>query len=992
MIAAGGDGWSAEPRRGEGAACDERGEMLGAQPGREADAERAFRDAITAGHLTARRDLALLVGAQAGREAEAEAILSDAIAAGDDLAWNALGTLLGGDPTRWREAEVAYGEAIAAGTTVASNNLGLLLARQPGREREAEAAFRDAIGPECPDAYNNLGWLIAAQPGREGEAETILRRGVLAGSVLAMHNLAWVLARQPGREQDAEQAFRRAIDAGCVRVWNSLGWFLATQPGREDDAEAAYRTAIAASQTRALHNLGVLLARQAGREAEAEALFREAIAAGDTRGWSALGLLLRAQPGRRDEAEAAFREAVAAGEPDAQASLAELLGERHEAVDAGDDVTAEERLQRQIGDSEVVIARIASGTRELAGRRALALALMDKGVALDALGRHAEAIAVYDVVVAQFAADGDAQIAWRVAWALVDKGLALEKLDRPHDAIGAYDEALARIVELPDPEEHLFACASLNRCSALCATGRYQEAIEASALALDHFDARPGDDPEARDRRARVLMLKSRAHQEAGDHHAALMTYDEVLERFSGEEAPDPRRRVAWAMFHRGELLYLDGRHADALQAADTLLDRFGASSDDDERRCLHRALGLKADALRWLDRDAEALVVYGTTYALGERLRTELDEPVYVGWSIRTLLEKASTLQALERRAEAVVAREEAFALIEPPPPEWLHEHVGLALISQAGDLDALGEHDRAAQVPVTTRALLGDADEPDEAAQAARPSDERLAQLLADTLAGDCFEHFTAAAEDRPRELFGARAATLYGETAPVLAGLAHDEDPDEAPIAATLLVRGIADAYALLSRRAPIAEEVRCGLPTRARVGLAISMSGLGVWAENLGQPLPALVVADEDEDQAWETIDAVRAATDQLELDRAALAQFCARLLRTSDVVATILSTRHGRDILRTDSMRDQAGAEIEQGLRWLNLVEQCEPDAMPPIVTMLLIAQSWHVAGWTEAPRHAEWFPSRAFLREILEAPDGLRELTDEAVEFPAWLR
>jgi YD repeat-containing protein len=93
------------------------GWLLSKQPGREDEAEAAYREAITTGDTNARFNLGWLLSKQPGREAEAEAAYREAITTGDSDAWNNLGWLLSEQPGRDEEAEAAY----AAFSSQASN-------------------------------------------------------------------------------------------------------------------------------------------------------------------------------------------------------------------------------------------------------------------------------------------------------------------------------------------------------------------------------------------------------------------------------------------------------------------------------------------------------------------------------------------------------------------------------------------------------------------------------------------------------------------------------------------------------------------------------------------------------------------------------------------------------------------------------------------------------------------------------------------------------
>jgi tetratricopeptide (TPR) repeat protein len=651
---------------------------------------------------------------------------------------------------------------------------------------------------------------------------------------------------------------------------------------------------------------------------------------------------------------------------------------------------SDERSRRRIENSNEVIARIASDTSDLMRRRELALALMDKALALDALGRYDEVLAICDRVVAHFGGDDDAEIARRVGWAFVDKAIALEHLDRPADAVVEYDEALRRIAAMADAPEALLVAALLNKSDALRTLKRHEEALEACSVAVRQCADAAHGDPDRRNRLAWALMKTARTHRDAGEQDAAVAVYDEVLERFDGDDDARVRRRVGWALVRKADLLYAGGRHEAALQSADALLGRVGESTDHRDRRCVHAALRVKGDALRCLGREAEAVVIYASAIALADQLADGLADREYVEWSARDLLETANALSGLGRGEQEVAARDAAFALLEPPAPAWLHELLGRALVFQTVALENLGEAERAAQVPNTARALLGGPVEADDAPEGTRPCDARLAELLAETLASDCFEHFASRAQDRPRETYAARAVALYRETLPVLIGLPQADEEHDAPAThAIMALRSIADGYALLSRDRPINDSDASALPSPARMAVAVSTSGLDQWAEDHGHPLPPLAA---DEAQALDSIRQPREAPDASEADLEAFARSFVNKLRVYDMIAAIRSARGGRDVLRGATMRDDAMDYFEDCLRWINWLPQREPDAIMAGLAMLLIAQSWHVAAWTERPLHDEWFPSRAFLREFVAAPDGLSRLAEEGVELPGWMQ
>ena len=362
-------------RDGKATSYYELGTYLSRQPGREAEAEQTFRDAIKAGGYSgsAYAGLGQLLAKQPGREAEAEQTFRDAISAGGkDLGNHGLGRLLAKQPGREAEAEQTFRDAISAGFGFAYYDLVDLLVDQPGREQEAERVIRatlhmalnkksfDTITHGHANMFQQLGILLARQPGREAEAEQAFQDAVKLGYTQSYHALGLFLARQPGREAEAEQAFQDSIKLGYTSSYSNLGDLLARQPGREAEAEQAYLDAVKFGDSKAAlmkllpsfseqsgreveaeqlsrvaiqkgvpewgyYFLGIALVRQPGREAEAEQAFREAIIAGNQWTYYNLGLLLADQPGRETEAKQALRQAIDAGVMEAYKGLIGLL-------------------------------------------------------------------------------------------------------------------------------------------------------------------------------------------------------------------------------------------------------------------------------------------------------------------------------------------------------------------------------------------------------------------------------------------------------------------------------------------------------------------------------------------------------------------------------------------------------------------------------------------------------------------------------------------
>ena len=112
----------------------------------------------------------------------------------------------------------------------------------------------------------------------------------------------------------------------------------------------------------------------------------------------------------------------------------------------------------------------------------VARALFNKGSRLGVLGRSEEEIAVYDDVVARFEQEPTPGVQEVVAMALVNKGLSLEARGDHDKAIEACIEALAH-----DPTEAIAAAAYYTRAMALFALHRWDDALQVLDDALARF-------------------------------------------------------------------------------------------------------------------------------------------------------------------------------------------------------------------------------------------------------------------------------------------------------------------------------------------------------------------------------------------------------------------------------------------------------------------------------------------------------------------------
>jgi tetratricopeptide (TPR) repeat protein len=173
----------------------------------------------------------------------------------------------------------------------------------------------------------------------------------------------------------------------------------------------------------------------------------------------------------------------------------------------------------------------------------LAMALVNKGFALWALGRHREAIDCYNEAIGIFrrlVEEGRVELENDLASALVNKGNALSDLGRHGEAIDYYDEAIGiyrRLVEEGRVElENDLAGALVNKGVALRNLGRHGEAIDCyeEAIGIYWRLVEVEGRKELENDLASALVNKGVALSELGRHSEALQCYDEGIGLWEG--------------------------------------------------------------------------------------------------------------------------------------------------------------------------------------------------------------------------------------------------------------------------------------------------------------------------------------------------------------------------------------------------------------------------------------------------------------------------
>jgi len=230
----------------------------------------------------------------------------------------------------------------------------------------------------------------------------------------------------------------------------------------------------------------------------------------------------------------------------------------------------------------------------------------NRGIALDRLGRHADAVDSYDRALMLNSDFGNAHM---------NRGNALHHLGRQDEALAAYDRALALVPDLAE--------AWLGRGNALCDINRPEDALAAydRTLALSHDLAHAWlgrgnalsklkryDEALAAYKTAVALKPDfAEAWLGRGNAHCDLKQHDEALAAFDRALALLPNLAAAW--LGRGNVFHDRKSFVDALTAYDQAL----ALDPGLVGACIGRG-----DSLRFLKRMPESIAAYRQALKLG--------------------------------------------------------------------------------------------------------------------------------------------------------------------------------------------------------------------------------------------------------------------------------------------------------------------------------------------------------------------------------------
>ena len=210
-------------------------------------------------------------------------------------------------------------------------------------------------------------------------------------------------------------------------------------------------------------------------------------------------------------------------------------------------------------------------------REWVAMAFVNKGVALVRLNRSQEALSVWDEVERRFSASNSPVVAGQVARAIVNKAIILRELGRYSDAAAACDDVVHRFRASPTPALlEQAATALFNKGLAFVELKRRDDALAAYDEAVRLVRAE--ETPAFQEILAVALIGKGGTLVELRRLEDALAVGDEVVHRFGASRAPNLQAAVATALVIQGAAFNNLRRPEDALAACDEVVRRFATS------------------------------------------------------------------------------------------------------------------------------------------------------------------------------------------------------------------------------------------------------------------------------------------------------------------------------------------------------------------------------------------------------------------------------
>jgi len=173
----------------------------------------------------------------------------------------------------------------------------------------------------------------------------------------------------------------------------------------------------------------------------------------------------------------------------------------------------------------------------------MAMAMVNKGLALAGAGKSREAIKVYDEVVDRFVKSREFFLRQQAVEALFNKAYTLAAAGQNKPAVSVYNEVVRRFEKAREPEmQEAVARALVNKGIALGDLNRDQEERKAYDEVVRRF--RNTDDPDIQAQVAQSLVNKGISLEKARRLAPAKEAYREVIQRFERIRHPELQEKV----------------------------------------------------------------------------------------------------------------------------------------------------------------------------------------------------------------------------------------------------------------------------------------------------------------------------------------------------------------------------------------------------------------------------------------------------------------
>ena len=317
--------------------------------------------------------------------------------------------------------------------------------------------------------------------------------------------------------------------------------------------------------------------------------------------------------------------------------------------------------------------------------------LMNKGIALANLTRLGEAIAEYDKAVGIYEwlvnverpelADGQRQALQNsMAMAYMNKGIALAKVIRLGEAIVEYDKAITIYERLVNEEQqgqlaHMLANVYLNKGTTLMESGQ-PEAIAEFDKAVAIYERLVAEEPQAHLVKSLALTYMNRGNLLQGQTRLpqAIAEYDKAIEIYEllvneAQQAP-LAGELAMSYMNKGAALSGLAKFGEAIAEYDKAIVIHERLVNEEQQAQLATELAKtymnKGNAFTNLTRLDEAIAEYDKAIVIYERLVNEEQQVHLAPMLALVYMNKSAALQHRTRFGEATEEIDKAIAIYE--------------------------------------------------------------------------------------------------------------------------------------------------------------------------------------------------------------------------------------------------------------------------------------------------------------------------------------